>query len=668
MGVDWAPIARRLPLDSSTTVLMDAHTLELLEFGKLKELLAGYASSLLGKERARALAPMTDLELVREAIARTTETAEAIAGGLTPPLQGLQDVRLWARRASFGVLLEIEPLRQIRDVAVLTGRVHDYWSRLGPDYETLGRMLSNVRDLRHVAHEIDAVIDERGVVRDGASAELGRIRRQLAAFDERIQIELRRLLRSPEIKKALRYPQATLSGDHHVLPVAVNHRHKVEGVVHRASSTGETVYIEPTKVARIAIERSVVKSAEAREVRKVLRRLTTVVGEVGEPLLESLDVLAELDLTCAKARYAAEYDMTPPAVAADGPLSFHRARHPLLERLFRQPSAARTPRSESDKAPESEPRTVVPIDVTLGDSFDLIVVTGPNTGGKTVALKTIGLLSVMAQCGLHVSARSGSRVPLLRNVLADIGDEQSLEQSLSTFSSHISRIASILNEAGPRTLVLLDELGSGTEPSEGAALGRAILDELVAKGCPAMVTTHLGDLKTVAFSAERVENAAMLFDAETLRPTYQLVVGQYGQSCALKIARRLELPAHLIERAGEYLHRRRGTAGPELDRLQEMRHEALRAREQADDAQSQARQAEEEFRRKTDLLHQEAEISAELEKARASLMPGDVVRVARFDKQGTVVRIDHRRGLAAVTVGAVEWELPLDELVPGMRT
>jgi DNA mismatch repair protein MutS2 len=269
----------------------------------------------------------------------------------------------------------------------------------------------------------------------------------------------------------------------------------------------------------------------------------------------------------------------------------------------------------------------------------------------------------MAQSGMHIPAGDGSSVPVFKQILADIGDEQSLEQSLSTFSSHMSRIASILRTADADSLVLLDELGAGTDPTEGAALGRAILDGLDALGCRAMVTTHLGDLKTYAFSNERAENAAVEFDVETLRPTYRLHIGQFGMSNALKIARRLKLPRELLKRAQRYL-RRRQKRTPELTRLQQLREEAQKAQEEALLAQHEADRQREEYEKKVRQVEREAEEAAALREARGKLQPNDAVRVQRFDKPGRLVRVDYKRNVAMVSVGLGQWEVPLDEVFP----
>jgi DNA mismatch repair protein MutS2 len=673
---------------SDKTLLMDAHTLELLEFNKVRELLAGYAACSLGKELCRQAEPASDPEWIRAELALVSEMVEALAMGQAPPFGGLHDVRLLVRRAAIGSMLSAEQLLQVADTLTCTGNMYRYRVRLSERCQRIIELLTPVEDLGLVARAITGCIDGRGHVLDMASPELARVRQQLADVDERVQHQIKRLLRDPELRKILRYPNATVSGDHYVLPVAVNHRQKVPGVVHRTSSTGETVFVEPASVANLSAERTVLKGDEDREIRRILRRLSADVGKVSRPLSLAIETMARLDFITARARFSRDYDMAAPDVNTEGRLWLRNARHPLLEHIFRagvrsqesgvrsQESGVRSqesgigslePAAPSSLTPDSCPltseREVVPIDVRLGHGFNLLIITGPNTGGKTVTLKTTGLLCLMAQSGIHIPAGQGSLVPVFHQILADIGDEQSLEQSLSTFSSHMSRIAGILRAADDRSLVLLDELGAGTDPTEGAALGRAILDELDHCGCRAMVTTHLGDLKTYAFGNDRAENAAVEFDVETLRPTYRLHIGQFGMSNALKIARRLKLPRDLLRRAHRYLRRRQRRA-PEMKQLQEMRAEAERAREEALVAQHEAEQQREEYRQKMLMVQREAEEAAALREARVRLKPNDAVRVARFDKPGRVVRIDHKRNLAVVSVGLGQWEVSLDEIYP----
>jgi DNA mismatch repair protein MutS2 len=649
---------------------MDQHTLDLLEFQKVRELLAGYAACSLGKESARVLEPMTDAEKIRTEIALVSEMSDALGQGQSPPFGGLHDVRLLVRRAAIGSMLSAEQLLEVADTLTCTGSMYRYRMRLDPRCSRLIEMLTPIEDLGVTAKTITGCIDTRGHVLDMASPELGDTRRKLADIDERVQAKIRKLLRDPKLRDVLRYPNATVSGDHYVLPVAVNHRHRVPGVVHRTSSTGETVYIEPAGIAALSSERAVIKGEEEREVRRVLRRLTAEIGRVAKPLGYAIELMARLDFLTAKARFSRDFQMYAPDINTDGRLWLRQARHPLLEHLFRLQNSDCRLQIEQPNGPSNlqsaicNLQSVIPIDVRLGIGYNMLVITGPNTGGKTVTLKTTGLLCLMAQAGMHIPASEGSQVPVYHQILADIGDEQSLEQSLSTFSSHISRISSILRTADAQSLVLLDELGAGTDPTEGAALGRAILDGLDRIGCRAMVTTHLGDLKTYAFSNDRAENAAVEFDVETLRPTYRLCIGQFGMSNALKIARRLKLPRDLLKRAHRYLKRRQRRA-PEMRQLQQLRQEAEKAREDALLKQHEAEREREEFERRREQLQRAAEEAAALREARSRLKPNDPVRVARFDKPGRVVRVDHKKGVAVVSVGLGNWEVPLDEVFPG---
>ncbi len=419
---------------------------------------------------------------------------------------------------------------------------------------------------------------------------------------------------------------------------------------------------------------------------------------MADSLLATLETMAELDLIFARGRFSLDYKMTAPHFNLEGSLVLRAARHPLLEAIFRSdpalakpgpvesatavapsatPSAAE-PVTQADVAnlalpepllPLHEPppeRTVMPIDLNLGVRFQILVVTGPNTGGKTVALKTVGLLALMAQSGLHVPAGEGSQFPIFDDVLADIGDEQSLEQSLSTFSSHVRRISEILGKATSRSLILLDELGAGTDPTDGAALSRAILDELCHMGSRAIVTTHIGDLKTYAFSNPDAENAAVEFDDETLQPRYRIHVGDVGSSKALKIAHQLRLPAGVVERAESYLAERRTHGEPDWDILEKLRKEAAIARDAALDAQAEAERTREALTQRLAQLQQEAQRVTSLADARALVQVGDQVVVPRlgYDRPGRVVKLDQRKKSAKIAIGHVTWDVSIDELVP----
>ncbi len=644
---------------------MDAHTLSLLEFGRIRELIAGYAACSLGKERARALSPERTLEAIRHQQALTTEMTEALASGLAPPLGGLRDVRAEVRRAAVGAALTAEELAEIASVLRSLGEMGRWLGRIAAEFPRLGALRETVGEFSGVANTIDGCLDERAKVLDTASRRLSEIRREIGQAEERIQETLRRLLRSPDIRRILRYPNFTMVGHHYVLPVNKDHRGEIEGSVHRTSASNETVFIEPRAIAEQSAQLSYHRSREEKEVRRILRWLSAQVGQVADSLLGTLETAATLDLIHARGRYSLDYRMSPPDLNEEGRISLRGARHPLLLSLFREEAKARKAAPE-EEAGEGAPRQVVPIDVRLGFKANLLVVTGPNTGGKTVALKTTALLAVMAQCGLHIPAGEGSQLPVFDQILADIGDEQSLEQSLSTFSSHMRRIGEVLSLATERSLVVLDEMGAGTDPAEGAALGRAILDELDAIGCRAIVTTHISDLKTYAFTNPRAENAAVEFDEATLQPLYRLRIGDIGQSNALLIARRLSVPEHLVSRAERYLEQSKGRELPEWEVIQRLRREAEEARAAALSAQAEAERHREALSQRLTDLQTQAELDARMAEARARLQPGDRVVVPRlgYDRPGRVVKVDARKGTASVAIGVMKWDVSIDELVP----
>ena len=457
---------------------MDAHTLDLLEFDKIRALVAARGACSLGKQAAMSMDPSTDLAEVHRRLALTTEMVEAIGSGLYPPFGGLHDIRPHVRRAQISAMLEPEELAETAETLQALGNLDRWLSRVGEQFPRLGGLRAGVGEFSGVATAIEGCIDSRGKVLDTASRRLSVLRREIGVAEGRIQETLHRMVRSPEIKRILRYPNFTMVGHHYVLPVAKDHRGEVSGSVQRTSATNETVYIEPTAIAEQSAQLSYLRAREAKEIRRILRWLSAQVGMVADPLLETLGIMGGLDLIHARARLSRDYGMSAPDPTGGGRLVLRQARHPLLEAILRGDAGLPLAQPGPDLQPPAaggatspEKRAVVPIDVHLGVQFRIMVVTGPNTGGKTVALKTVGLLALMAQAGLHIPAGEGSLIPVYDDVLADIGDEQSLEQSLSTFSSHVRRISQIFASATERSLVLLDELGAGTDPEEGAALG-----------------------------------------------------------------------------------------------------------------------------------------------------------------------------------------------------
>jgi DNA mismatch repair protein MutS2 len=678
---------------------MDTHTLELLEFDKVRALVAARAACSLGKSAALQLEPSVDITEIEDQQSLTSELVDAQVAGLRPPLGGLHDIRAAVIRAQKGASLEAEDLAQTAETLWAIGNLGQWLARIGNQFPRLGSLRGGVGEYSGLKQAIEGCLDQRGKVLDTASRRLSALRREASRVQEQIQGTLQQMLRSSETRRALRFPNFTMVGHHYVLPVSKEHRGEIAGSVLRTSASNETVYIEPTAIGEQSAQLSFLRARESKEVRRILRWLSAQVGMVAESLLGTLLNLTELDLAHARAKLSVDYRMSAPRFNDEGRLVLRGARHPLLEALFRgdralvdtplplkrpgeptdqgsdQPTGrAVTPAGEAavsrERAQSAEHaldrQAVVPIDLGLGNRFHILIITGPNTGGKTVALKTVGLLAIMAQAGLHIPAASGSELPVFDQVLADIGDEQSLEQSLSTFSSHVRRITEILGKASPRSLVLLDELGAGTDPADGAALGRAILDELAAIGCRSIVTTHIGDLKSYALANSAAENAAVEFDHETLRPTYRLLQGDIGSSNAMAIARQLHLADHVVARAEAYLAQRGSRAAAEWETLQQARTEANLARQAALEAQAEAERTRRSLAERLAHLQHEAQASATVAQARARLQPGDKVVVPRlgYDRPGRLVKLDPRKKTAIVAIGHVTWNVALDELIP----
>jgi DNA mismatch repair protein MutS2 len=677
---------------------MDAHTLELLEFAKIRAMVAARAACSLGQAAALRVEPSIDLGEIYHRQSLVTEMVDALGTGLKPPLGGVHDIEPQVRRAQTGAVLSAGELAQTALTLRAISDIDRWFARIGDQFPRLGDMRRGVGEFSGVAVAIEACLDNRGKVLDTASRRLSALRREIGRVQEGIQETLRQMLRSPEVRRVLRFPNFTMVGHHYVLPVAKDQRGEIQGSVLRTSASNETVYIEPASIGEHSAQLSFLRAREAKEIRRILRWLTAQVALVAEPLLGTLEIISELDLIHAQARLSVDYRMSPPQLDEAGVLVLKAARHPLLEAIFggettaaalpgaapataaHEPLVAFAPDQGCPARPEptgpidtarrqvvpEKSRTVVPIDLTLGARFHILVITGPNTGGKTVALKTVGLLALMAQCGLHVPADEGSRFPVFDDVLADIGDEQSLEQSLSTFSSHIRRISEIIRRATASSLVLMDELGAGTDPADGAALGRAILDELESKGARSIVTTHIGDLKAHALTHAAAENAAVEFDDQTLEPKYRLHIGDIGQSNALAIARHLQLPEHVVRRAESYLAERPSRGVPEWDAVQRLRAEAELARQAALQAQSDAERARDALAQRLAELEHEGRRADSVALARARLRPGDRVVVPRlgYDRPGRIVKLDERKKTAIVAIGHVTWNVLIEELVP----
>ena len=507
---------------------MDDKILHTLEYPKIIHKLVQHAATPLGQVEAERTVPSPDLEEVKTRLQMTDEAYKADRLKGAAPFAGIANIRPALRRAVIGGTLSAHELLDIALTARGGRRVKRHIGQIHEDdplplMQGIAEMIAEHKDLEDA---IFACIDEQGDVMDSASPELAAIRRELRNGESRIREKLEQMIRSASVQKMLQDAIITLRGDRYVIPVKQEYRSHFGGIVHDQSGSGATLFIEPEAVVAMNNRLRELKASEAREIEKILQRLTALAAEAAKDLELNLDLLGKLDFAYAKARLAHEMRATQPRMNDRGFLKLRRARHPLI------PS-----------------EQVVPVDVELGNDYTAIIITGPNTGGKTVTLKTIGLLSIMAMSGLFVPAEDGSQLCVFDAIYADIGDEQSIEQNLSTFSSHLTNIIRILKAMTPKSLVLLDELGAGTDPAEGSALAIAILEHIHRQGSRIVATTHYSELKAYAYNRKGIINASMEFDVQTLSPTYRLLVGVPGRSNAFAIAERLGLPRSIIEHA-----------------------------------------------------------------------------------------------------------------------
>lgn len=505
---------------------MNERSLRVLEFNKIKEKLRKYAVTSGGKELVDNLAPYSSAYEVREALEESREALELLIKKGNPPFEGLHDVREGIERAKKGGCLNPAQLLYIGNMLRCTSRIQEYLTRKEeeesfPKLEDLAYILTPIKNLEN---EIENAIVSEEEISDRASSTLHNIRRNLKEKNSSVRDKINSIVRSNA--KYLQDAIYTMRGDRYVLPVKAEYKGAVPGLVHDQSSTGATLFIEPMSLVNLNNEIKELKLKEQAEIERILWALSKKVKDNSDVCSSNMKILLQIDFIFAKGKYASSIDGMMPKVNEDGSFNLVGAKHPLIDR---------------DK--------VVPSDIYLGKNFSVLMVTGPNTGGKTVTIKTVGLLHLMGMSGLLIPTRDDSSISFYREVFADIGDEQSIEQSLSTFSSHLTNIVGIMREADRDSLVLFDELGAGTDPTEGAALATAIIETLKERGTKIIGTTHYSELKGYALKTPGVENASVEFDVETLRPTYRLLIGVPGKSNAFEISRRLGLDDFVIEKA-----------------------------------------------------------------------------------------------------------------------
>lgn len=600
------------------------HALRVLEYEKLRQQLAAHAASSLGKERALNMQPDYTYDRVLSNLNVTREATEVVRLRDRLPLGGLTDVRSEVKRAAIGSVLSTSELLAVAAVMYSGRQVKNFFEKLHEDNEDLriprlDEYAERLTKLIEVEQSIRHAIDDQGTVQDSASDRIRGLRTQLRSFEGSVRSRIDNILRNNA--KMLSDAIVTIRNDRYVVPVKMEYRQAFGGIVHDQSASGQTLFIEPQAIVSINNEIQEVRLKERAEIDRILSELSNLVGGVADSVVINLDVLATLDFVFAKVAYGHQLKATEPKLNDEREIKLKQARHPFI--------------------PQDE---VVPITVELGEAFTSLVITGPNTGGKTVTLKTLGLLQLMVQSGLYVPAEFGTELSVFDAIYADIGDEQSIEQSLSTFSSHMTNIVSMLDQIDFMSLVLFDELGAGTDPQEGAALAIAILDEVKRRGARVAATTHYSELKAYAYNREGVMNASMEFDIESLSPTYRLLIGVPGRSNAFEISRRLGLSEQVIDKA-------RSHVGTDAESVESMINELEAAKQRAEQLEKELivkrHDLEEEqaafeakltdFERERDTMYGEAEARAEKAVEQAKRQANEVIdRLKKLRAEGIV--------------------------------
>ena len=672
--------------------MTDARSQELLEFSLIAGRVAALTAFAPSRRLAEALAPSSDPSDVKRMLDETDEARDVLSRRPDVGIGGARDIGQLVLRARRRGRLSGTELLEILDTLIAAGRLAEVLrTERPPLLHELGRSIKPLPQLRV---RLEQSLDPAGELLDGASVALGGLRRSVRLAYERLRSRLETLVHGNEFASALQEPLVTLRNGRYVLPVRADQRGRVKGIVHDQSGSGQTVFIEPLVVVELGNAWREAQLAVEAEEERILDDLSVLIDGQADALDETLAVLATFDFWAARARLSAELDGIRPSTVVTDDVELLSARHPGL--------AGR----------------VVPIDIRLGGETRALVITGPNTGGKTVALRTLGLLSLMHQAGLHIPVAVGSRLPVFQDIFADIGDEQSIAQSLSTFSGHLRSIVRIVEAAGPGCLVLLDELGAGTDPTEGSALAQALLDHFIAAGALVAATTHYAELKTYAYNTPEANNASVEFDLETLSPTYRLSIGLPGTSHAFAIAERLGLPAALVadakarlgeaqeefERTLASIREAQLTAEDTLARAAEAEERARTARREAEDERSVARREREaaladaraEAKRAVAEVHTEIAAARELltratltderleqsaarleeivgslaeesddqgpaEEVTTAIRVGTQVR-SRDGWQGTVAEIDERSGQATISAGSLRVNVPIGDL------
>jgi DNA mismatch repair protein MutS2 len=525
---------------------LDEHTFSVLEFSKIKKQVKESMNTATGELIAETIKPKTDLEQILIAQRETTEMREIILYEGIPPFARLEDISNEIKKSAVkGAILDTIKILKILKVLKTLRLVKKFLLKTEKKYPLIKEKTEKIQTFTELEEKITQCIGEDGIILDRASPDLKKIRREIIKEEQTIKNKLETIIRSSQFSTIIQEPIITIRQNRYVIPIKQEKRIKFPGIVHDKSDSGATLFVEPIEVVELNNTLRQLIKDEEREILKILQKLTALVGEKALEINDSVLILGKIDFIYARAVLANNMKAVEPKLNQNGFVNLIQARHPLLK------------------------NSVVPINIRLGKDFDILLITGPNTGGKTVTLKTVGILTLMAQCGLHIPAAEGSEIAVFKKIFCDIGDEQSIEQNLSTFSSHMKYIVHILSWTDSNSLILLDELGAGTDPTEGAALGMAVLDFLRKEKSKVIATTHHDTLKNYAYLTERVNNARVEFDEKTLKPTFQISIGLPGKSCAFIIARSLGLAPEVILRAQSFLSQEKIKADSLIEKIEQ---------------------------------------------------------------------------------------------------
>lgn len=586
-----------------------------LELPAVLEMLSAEAVSAPAKEQVRALRPADSVYEVRRRLGETTAAKAMMVLKGSPSFSGVKDVRSSLTRASIGGMLNTRELLDICALLQTARSVRAYASADSCGRSDIDFLFSSLTANKYLEEKISSSILGEDEIADNASPDLADIRRHMRNAAAKVREALQKIISSPSYAKALQEAIITTRSDRYVIPVKADHKSSVPGLVHDISSSGATLFVEPMAAVKANNEIRELKAKEKQEIDRILSELSAECGDHADDIIADFNVLVALDCVFAKAKLSYAMNADEPEIS-ENRVVLRRARHPLLAK-----------------------ETAVPIDIELGQRFDTLMITGPNTGGKTVTLKTLGLLCVMTACGLHIPAADGSSVPVFRAVLADIGDEQSIEQSLSTFSSHMTTIVKILSSCDEGSLLLFDELGAGTDPVEGAALATAIIENARKKGSKIAATTHYAELKVYATNTEGVQNASCEFDVESLRPTYKLLIGIPGKSNAFAIGERLGLPKCVIDDARGRINSESASFEETIEKLENQR----RLLETDRDALAQKLRSADEAAKKSEQLKRELTVRLEMADEKARRDAERILEDARRTAERTFNELDDMR-------------------------